>query len=321
MILLGMDNRVELLERNLPGATLGSFYLRNTQFDRDIYEALVKQQEYNYIRFLKEPDIIIDAGANIGLASVLYAIQFPSAKIYAIEPAPDNFELLQLNLEKYPNIHPINCAIMDSDGKGTLVDYTGSTLGYQVEISKKQGTVQCYSLDTICKKFGIDHINLLKMDVEGAEASIFKTDNRWITNVDVLIVELHERYVKGCNNVVFSAVRNSFDIEWIGGENFYFAHLDYALPRVPDVYKCIDPMPLPIEKSWEYRDHYDALYATICKTKDDEISGLQALNNDLIQIRDSLELENKLLVETREAKDLSLKEQDTEIIKLRNAVS
>ncbi|CAI5530024.1 unnamed protein product [Closterium sp. Naga37s-1] len=61
------------------------------------------------------PSAILDAGANIGLASLIFAIRFPDALIVAVEPARDNFALLQRNVKHLPQILPVNAALWSHD--------------------------------------------------------------------------------------------------------------------------------------------------------------------------------------------------------------
>ena len=65
-----------------------------------VYELLV-MQEYALVGDLDSPGFIIDAGANIGIASLYFLHQYPNARIVAIEPHPGNSELLRKNLAPY----------------------------------------------------------------------------------------------------------------------------------------------------------------------------------------------------------------------------
>lgn len=77
------------------------FAMRKNHIDEDIFKSVLVEEEYGYLRFAEEPSVIIDAGANIGTASVYFANKYPKAKIYAIEPAADNYEILCLNAKAY----------------------------------------------------------------------------------------------------------------------------------------------------------------------------------------------------------------------------
>ena len=63
------------------------------------------------------PRVIIDAGANIGVASIYFANRYPEAKIFAIEPEPANYALLVKNTHLYPSIVPVHAALWNHDGE------------------------------------------------------------------------------------------------------------------------------------------------------------------------------------------------------------
>jgi FkbM family methyltransferase len=81
------------------------------------------------------PEFIIDAGANIGLASVYFASRFPNARILAIEPERKNFEILVKNVERYPNVQPILGALWGERAEVEVVDRGLGNWGFMIEAS------------------------------------------------------------------------------------------------------------------------------------------------------------------------------------------
>ncbi|CAI5505836.1 unnamed protein product [Closterium sp. Naga37s-1] len=78
------------------------------------------------------PAAILDAGANIGLASLVFAMRFPDALIVAVEPAPNNFALLQRNLKHLPQILPVNAALWSHDSRiAVTIGIRGGFWGYE----------------------------------------------------------------------------------------------------------------------------------------------------------------------------------------------
>ena len=67
-------------------------------------------EEYK-LPFDLRPRLIVDAGANIGMATIYYSYWYPNAKIVAIEPEQSNFEILRRNCENLPNVIPIQGAL------------------------------------------------------------------------------------------------------------------------------------------------------------------------------------------------------------------
>lgn len=83
-------------------------------------------------------------------------------------------------------------------------------------------TVPAMTIDKIMKNYSLSKIDILKVDIEGAEKEVFSDTLSWIEKVDSIIIELHERMKKGCNRTFYYGT-NGFDNEWKQGENIYLA--------------------------------------------------------------------------------------------------
>ena len=81
---------------------------------------IVENNQY-HIELIKDGSIVIDAGANMGVFSVLVASKYPNAIIYAFEPTPETFSILKKNAEQYPNIKVFNSALGDTEGNSSIV--------------------------------------------------------------------------------------------------------------------------------------------------------------------------------------------------------
>lgn len=152
------------------------------------------------------PRTIVDAGAHIGMASILFALKYPKARIVAIEPEPSNFARLVRNVTPYKMITPIQAALWREDGEVTLGPSTAHPKGAFQIVDNGRQRVRAITMDTVMREAGIDSIDLLKMDIEGAEVEVFESCP-WIKKVQVLAIELHDRVRPGCSSVVESAAR------------------------------------------------------------------------------------------------------------------
>jgi len=90
--------------------------------------------------------------------------------------------------------------------------------------------VQGMTVDAIMQEQGIEHIDILKIDIEGAEREVFRAPSAWIRKVDSLIVELHERLKSGCNRSFYDST-DDFDDEWFQGEHVYLARDEGCLTK------------------------------------------------------------------------------------------
>jgi FkbM family methyltransferase len=147
------------------------------------------------------PNTIVDAGAHIGMASILFALKYPTAKIIAIEPEPSNFAALVRNTAPYKAITPIQAALWREDGEVTLGPSNAHPKGAFQIAENGRHRVRAITMDTLMRETGIASIDFLKMDIEGAEVEVFESCP-WIGKVRVIAIELHDRLRPGCSSVV-----------------------------------------------------------------------------------------------------------------------
>ena len=174
------------------------------------------------------PMVIIDAGANIGLTSLVFANRFPDAKIIAVEPELSNYEVLLKNTASYDNVVAIQAAVWSANGTVDIVDPGLGNWGFQVgsvagRESKSVMTCRGMTIDKIMSDHGIDFIDILKMDIEGGEKEVFEDADKWIGKIGILTVELHDRLKEGCSRSLENATGN-FKYRWKHGENVYFSN-------------------------------------------------------------------------------------------------
>lgn len=135
--------------------------------------------------FLKEHDItpkaVIDIGANFGEFSLFFCKKYPNCRVLAIEASPDNFAILQKNIQKQffdtTSIIPINLAVADKKGSITLTAGVGQSntiiLDDRNETyhQEKEQTVEVKAdtLLSIAREYGFKEIDFVKINIEGAE--------------------------------------------------------------------------------------------------------------------------------------------------------
>lgn len=175
--------------------------------------------EGNEFKILKEllrnVKAIIDGGSYIGISALALANMFPGGRIFAIEPDPENYDLLVRNTADAPNIIPINGALVAESGRVTLFDpqngeWAFSTLSEVGGV--KRAEIPGLSVADLMKEFELDRVDVLKLDVEGAEKAILENSNDWIESVAVIYAELHERLVPGTSRAFFRATEGFEDV-------------------------------------------------------------------------------------------------------------
>jgi FkbM family methyltransferase len=193
--------------------------------DKFCFEQIFLERCYDLI-FPKDARLIIDAGANVGYASIFFANNYPQASILALEPEPSNFEALVTNARPYPQIKTIRAALWD---KAETVVVDNSDESWAAFVTKPDSLprepdsamiVQGTTIGELLRISGEDKIDILKLDVEGAEKEIFAAaDCSWIGKTRVLIVELHDRMLPGCSQALEKALRGYSFRRTMQGEN------------------------------------------------------------------------------------------------------
>jgi FkbM family methyltransferase len=180
------------------------------------FEQVFINKEYEF-DIAKSPTVIIDAGANIGMSAIYFTLRYPMARIFAVEPEPSNFEVLTKNSRFFPNIMPIQAALWNHNRGVSIDDRHLDHWGIRVSNKPSGGMVQSITMTELLAVKCIDHVDLLKIDVEGAECEILENASSWINRVDVICAELHDNFRNGCSKA-FEVATTDFPIRWSQGE-------------------------------------------------------------------------------------------------------
>lgn len=213
------------------------YYRPGTSDTELIYKILLKagrKAEY-YFPSALQPCLILDIGANIGVTSVYLAHRFPDARIYSFEPVPANVELLWLNVAAYPRITVCPTALGAADGDVELHfsdhphNFGGFSFSHQGSDCDRKLRVQQRNIRTVLNELGIDQVDLIKIDTEGAEYEILTAlDEDVLRRVTWITGELHGE--KDFELLAF--LSRWFDIEAkrsIGKRLFMFAAANKSL--------------------------------------------------------------------------------------------
>lgn len=205
------------------------FYLRHQTSDIPTFIQVFIKKDYDFL-VEKCLQTIVDAGANIGLAAIYFANKYSEAQIFAVEPEASNYAMLQMNAAPYDNIIPLNAALWDENEEIIVVDPGHGKWGFMTEgKSGQEGhlgnichTVKGMTVDRIMDDNGLEGIDILKIDIEGAEREVFRDPSAWLGKVDALIIELHERLKPGCSQSFYNELKG-FAEYWTQGENIFLS--------------------------------------------------------------------------------------------------
>lgn len=200
------------------------FALRIPSSDLRTFEQIFRQREYAF-ETDRAPGVIVDAGANIGLAAIYLANRYPEARIIALEPEAENFALLSANVAPYPQITPVQAALWHRNGEVAVADHGWGAWAF-VTVERDgpapgdavlRHGVAAVTVDGLMDTYKLDRIDLLKVDIEGAEMEVFGDTAAWIDRVDAVAIELHEALRPGCS-AVFGAGCSGLATAWEQGE-------------------------------------------------------------------------------------------------------
>jgi FkbM family methyltransferase len=184
-------------------------FIRFETADLPVLHQVFRERQYA-VNQSKPPKTIVDAGAHIGLAAVYFATAFPQAEILAIEPDEQNFALLQRNTRSVKGVTPIQAALVGEPGFVRIANPEAENWEYQVGSASAEapGTVRGMTVSEILDRTRSGHIDLLKLDIEGAEAEVLRGSDEWIDRVETIAVELHDRFWPGCTESFERATRD-----------------------------------------------------------------------------------------------------------------
>ena len=154
-----------------------------------MYHEIFEAQIYRFKAQDSTP-YIVDAGANIGLSAIYFKRLYPQAEIIAFEPDRQVFKVLQSNLRRLhlANIQLIEKALWSSE---TTLEFAaeGADGG---RLGSNPAAAQTYTVQTTrLRDYLRRRVDLLKIDIEGAETEVIKDCQALLSNVANLFVEYH----------------------------------------------------------------------------------------------------------------------------------
>ena len=186
-------------------------YCRYGTSDRSVFRQIFIKA-YNYDGERASPRFIVDCGAYIGYSTVYFLNRYPNAQVLAVEPDAGNYEMLVKNIKPYgKRVNSIRVGVW-SHSTGLKVVRGGYRDGRdwstQVRNCQAQEIADIRSIDigTLLSESGFNRIDILKLDIEGAEFVLFsKNYDHWIDKVDMFIIELHD---EKCRLAFMNAIKD-----------------------------------------------------------------------------------------------------------------
>ena len=211
----------------VPGYT-AKIWLRAGSSDRQVFDEIITGNELDF-ELPDQPKRVLDLGANIGLSSVYLANRYPEARILSLEVDSGNVDVLRRNTNSYKNITIVPKAVWSQDGYVRIINPHEDSWAFRVTAAKADddGAIEAISIKTLLENHGWPDVDLVKMDIEGAEFDLLDhyESSEWISRVSVLAVELHDRFRPGCS-AAFSKATQNYHARLQSRASYTVAYLD-----------------------------------------------------------------------------------------------
>jgi FkbM family methyltransferase len=169
---------------------------------------VLADREYSPIAQSASAKFIVDCGANIGCASRFFLKEFPEARVVAVESDKGNYEMCLKNLTGFGDrVQVIYGAVSATKTrfaceKGADGDWSNTVRPCR---PGEEGDIDGVTLDEILSDSPSGEIDILKIDIEGAERFLFDENcHRWLGRTKNLVIELHD---EACETAFFRAMQ------------------------------------------------------------------------------------------------------------------
>ena len=201
----------------------GKFYFRGSA-DRGVMSHFFTESCYIQDTDAQRVRSILDCGANIGDETVKFWLQYPLATIVAVEPNALNFSFLQRNTASLDRIVLKHAGVWYRSARLRVV--TGDSneaFSVQEDLAcchdSRKESVRAVTVNGLVEEQGWSTVDILKLDIEGADVDLFQNSSNWIQRVNVIIVEANDAQRAGSTAALFAAISaEDFDV-FVHGEN------------------------------------------------------------------------------------------------------
>ena len=172
--------------------------IRTGTSDMQVFHDIFIWAEYSFLKPVSERIMILDIGANVGYSSTYFASIYPKCEVIAVELMHSNFEQLSRNTAFLgERIRTVEAAVWSHNDGVSIADDTfrdGDAWSHHAsEATDGQRRVPSITMLDLMREHAMPHVNVCKIDIEGAEYELFADGNReWTNHCDVILLEIHE---------------------------------------------------------------------------------------------------------------------------------
>ncbi|MGW4531899.1 FkbM family methyltransferase [Nocardia sp. NPDC004340] len=159
-------------------------------------------------------DTVVDLGGNTGQAAAYFTARYRPRRLLTVEPITESRQVLHRN-RSLSGLDWIveDCAVSGAAGELEFAvsafwdTCTAVPEVYELRrsrpwrlensLARPPRILPARTVDELLDRHGLDHVDLLKVDVEGSEADIFAAPRPWMDAVDRIVLEIHDKYIDG----------------------------------------------------------------------------------------------------------------------------
>lgn len=174
-----------------PRATVVSPNIHTTSYE-SYYNWVIHHWANQYLPQLG--DTVVDVGGGVGEEAIIFSkLVGPSGRVISIEAHPETFQCLAESVRKsnLTNVQTVNAAIADRDGT-TVIANSDNHLTSSIMLGRGGLEVPMLTLDSVADQLGVQRINLLKMNIEGAESSALRGGAQFLSRTDNVCISCHD---------------------------------------------------------------------------------------------------------------------------------
>lgn len=181
--------------------------------DLACWKQVIQDEQYRcVVEAYKDARTIVDLGANIGLASRYFSFHYPQARIISVEPDESNFSVLELNSND--SMELVHAGIWSKTCRLSTNREFRDRNDWAVRTAESHEGIRGITLPELMDEREIKQIDILKVDVEGAEFELFK-DARFLKDVGIVAMEIHKE-LGNQMELLDTLTTNGFDFAWFG---------------------------------------------------------------------------------------------------------
>jgi FkbM family methyltransferase len=222
------------------------FFLRDTIADHATFKQCLVMQQYDFRKFPQserllsdyrtalsrgETPLLIDCGGNVGFATRWFARMFPEARIVVVEPNERNFKILTMNTEHLGDrVVRLKGGIWNTSARLMITNPDAGSAAFRVkelDISDSEG-LRAYTINEICDMQGVSAPFIVKLDIEGAQSTLFKSNTDWVPRTHLITLELDDWLMpwQGTSRPFFSCM-SRYPFEYLFRDESIFCFRDF----------------------------------------------------------------------------------------------